>query len=244
MSYFLKIFSAKRGHLKLFIRSQEFFRTLQRHYSNACIDANKQAAINLFLGYFQPEQGNPALWELESSSEEHNNETLDHTGDSAMPRVQSDGSLLCVSNTSIPGDSDELLNGAQPDELQSPQVESDLVHENEISPPFESEASNSRYTPTVSHNHIHHVLSSHIDDCNGSGDSNFLDLEWLSNSGISSDERSIATSTPDAHLSTENVISGIIPETTENEERVAEVQGQKLPDHFRQWVEDGDTFWF
>jgi hypothetical protein len=186
-----KIFSAKRGHLKLFIRSQEFFRTLQRHYSNACIDANKQAAINLFLGYFQPEQGNPALWELESSSEEHNNETLDHTGDSAMPRVQSDGSLLCVSNTSIPGDSDELLNGAQPDELQSPQVESDLVHENEISPPFESEASNSRYTPTVSHNHIHHVLSSHIDDCNGSGDSNFLDLEWLSNSGISSDERSI-----------------------------------------------------
>jgi hypothetical protein len=96
----------------------------------------------------------------------------------------------------------------------------------------------------VSHNHIHHVLSSHIDDCNGSGDSNFLDLEWLSNSGISSDERSIATSTPDAHLSTENVISGIIPETTENEERVAEVQGQKLPDHFRQWVEDGDTFWF
>jgi hypothetical protein len=112
MWYFLKIFSAKRGHLKLFIRSQEFFRTLQRHYSNACIDANKQAAINLyvllsihvhfaepivsikywlniefvfyiyfrFLGYFQPEQGNPALWELESSSEEHNNEPLDHTG--------------------------------------------------------------------------------------------------------------------------------------------------------------------
>jgi hypothetical protein len=33
-----------------------------------------------FLGYFQPEQGNPALWELESSSEEHNNEPLDHTG--------------------------------------------------------------------------------------------------------------------------------------------------------------------
>lgn len=46
---FLKVFSAKRGHLKLFIQSQEFFRTLQRHYSNTCIDANKQAAINLYV---------------------------------------------------------------------------------------------------------------------------------------------------------------------------------------------------
>lgn len=113
---FLKVFSAKRGHLKLFIQSQEFFRTLQRHYSNTCIDANKQAAINLyvftgykclfgrivcllyficrsvavsgvliglfplyfrFLGYFQPQQGKPALWELESSSGEHKNELFD-----------------------------------------------------------------------------------------------------------------------------------------------------------------------
>jgi len=155
--------------------------------------------------------------------------------------VQSDGSLLCVSNTSIPGDSNELLNEVQPDvsnELQSPQVESDLVYENEISPPFESEVSNSRCTPTVSHNHIHDVPSNLLDYCNGSGDSNFLDVEWLSNTGNSSDERSIAISTPDAHLSTENVI----PETTENQ--VAEVHDQKLPEHFVQWVNDGDTFWF
>ncbi|KAM0874687.1 hypothetical protein ACQ4PT_037244 [Festuca glaucescens] len=240
-----KIFSAKRGHLKLFIRSQEFFRTLQRHYSNACIDANKQAAINLFLGYFQPEQGNPALWELESSSEEHNNEPLDHTGDNPIPKVKSEGSLLCVSNASISGGSNELLNGAQPDvinELQPSNVESDLVDENEISQPFESEVSNSRYTPTVSDNHIHHVPDSQYYYCNGSGDSNFLDPEWLSNSGNSSDERSIAISSPDAQRSTENVISAIIPETMENQ--VAEVQGQKLPEHFVQWVNDGDTFWF
>ncbi|AQK75515.1 Phosphoinositide phosphatase SAC2 [Zea mays] len=72
-----KVFSAKRGHLKLFIQSQEFFRTLQRHYSNTCIDANKQAAINLFLGYFQPQQEKPALWELESSAGKHNNNLFD-----------------------------------------------------------------------------------------------------------------------------------------------------------------------
>jgi hypothetical protein len=65
-----------------------------------------------------------------------------------MPRVQSDGSLLCVSNTSISGGSNELLNGEQPDvsnELQqSSQVETDLLYENEISPPCESEVLNSR----------------------------------------------------------------------------------------------------
>lgn len=36
-----------------------------------------------------------------------------------------------------------------------------------------------RYTPTVSH--IKHV-SCELDYCNGSGDSNFLDLDWLSTS--------------------------------------------------------------
>ncbi|KAF7091477.1 hypothetical protein CFC21_094051 [Triticum aestivum] len=241
-----KIFSAKRGHLKLFIRSQEFFRTLQRHYSNACIDANKQAAINLFLGYFQPKQGSPALWELESSSEEHNNGSFGHTSDS-IKRVNSDGSILSVSNTSISGCSgchNELLTAAQPDvstELQSSKMESDLVYENEITSPIESKMSNSRYTPTLSHDHIHDVPSSQLDPCN-SGDSNFLDLEWLSNSGNSSDERSLAVSTPDAHLSTENVISDIIPETMENQ--VAGVQAQKLPEQFVQWVNNGDSFWF
>ncbi|AQL01379.1 Phosphoinositide phosphatase SAC2 [Zea mays] len=44
-----KIFSAKRGHLKFAIQSQEFFRTLQRYYSNAYMDAYKQAAINLYV---------------------------------------------------------------------------------------------------------------------------------------------------------------------------------------------------
>ncbi|CAO2040443.1 unnamed protein product [Urochloa humidicola] len=240
-----KIFSAKRGHLKVFIQSQEFFRTLQRHYSNTCIDANKQAAINLFLGYFQPQQGKPALWELESSSEEHNNElVVDHT--SSLKRIRSDGSILHESGASISGSGhchNEPLSASQPDVqsgLQAPNLESDSIYENEVSSGYESGVSHLRYTPTASD--ILHVPRAEPEYYNDSGDSNFLDLEWLSTSGNSSDERSIATSTPDANLSTENVISGITPEIMENQ--VVEVQAQKLPEDFVQWVNHGDTFWY
>nr|CAB3447916.1 unnamed protein product [Digitaria exilis] len=54
--------------------------------------------------------------------------------------------------------------------------------------------------------------------------------------------QSIATSTPDANLSTENVISGITPEIMENQ--IAKIQSQKLPEDFVQWVNHGDTFWY
>ncbi|AQL01366.1 Phosphoinositide phosphatase SAC2 [Zea mays] len=92
-----KIFSAKRGHLKFAIQSQEFFRTLQRYYSNAYMDAYKQAAINLFLGYFQPQVGKPALWEPESGDEH----VLDDETCKLMKRARSDGSILNKSKLSI-----------------------------------------------------------------------------------------------------------------------------------------------
>lgn len=235
-----KIFSAKRGHLKLFIQSQEFFRTLQRHYSNTCIDANKQAAINLFLGYFQPQQGKPALWELESSSGEYNNE-LFSGHPSTLKRIKSDGSILHESNASMPG-SGPLI--ASPHDIQNgfqfPNSESDSAHENQISSACESGVSHLRYNPTVSD--VVPVPRAELEYCTDSGDSNFLDLEWLPTSGNSSDERSIATSTPDANLSTENVIIGINPDIVENQP--AEIQIQKLPEDFVQWVNHGDTFWY
>jgi hypothetical protein len=73
--------------------------------------------------------------------------------------VKSEGSLLCVSNASISGGSNELLNGAQPDvinELQPSKMESDLVDENEISQPFESGVSNLR-SASVCSGFIHSV---------------------------------------------------------------------------------------
>ncbi|KAF4362120.1 hypothetical protein F8388_023972, partial [Cannabis sativa] len=41
-----QIFSQRRGQWKAATQSQEFFRTLQRYYSNAYMDAEKQDAIN------------------------------------------------------------------------------------------------------------------------------------------------------------------------------------------------------
>ncbi|AQK75509.1 Phosphoinositide phosphatase SAC3 [Zea mays] len=240
-----KVFSAKRGHLKLFIQSQEFFRTLQRHYSNTCIDANKQAAINLFLGYFQPQQEKPALWELESSAGKHNNNLFDGHP-STLKRVKSDGTILHESNASISGSGrchNEQLSASQPDVqngFQFPTSESDSLHENDISSACGSGVAHLRYTPTASD--VLHVPRAKVEYCHDSGDSNFLDLEWLSTSGNSSDERSIATSTPDANLSNENVISGITPDIMEN--HLAEMQYQKLPRNFVQWVNHGDTFWY
>jgi hypothetical protein len=54
--------------------------------------------------------------------------------------------------------------------------------------------------------------------------------------------RSIAISTPDVNLSAENVISGINSETMENQD--ADIYTQNLPEHFVQWVNHGDTFWY
>ncbi|KAG6475223.1 hypothetical protein ZIOFF_064441 [Zingiber officinale] len=66
-----KIFSERRGQWKAATQSQELLRTIQRYYNNAYMDAEKQNAINLFLGHFQPHQGKPALWEL--GSDQHYN---------------------------------------------------------------------------------------------------------------------------------------------------------------------------
>ncbi|XP_006362092.1 phosphoinositide phosphatase SAC2-like isoform X2 [Solanum tuberosum] len=59
-----KVFSEMRGQWKATTRSQEIIRSVQRFYRNAYMDPEKQDAINVFLGHFQPQEGGPALWEL------------------------------------------------------------------------------------------------------------------------------------------------------------------------------------
>ncbi|MBA0807630.1 hypothetical protein Gohar_023424 [Gossypium harknessii] len=94
-----KIFCQRRGQWKAATQSQEFFRTLQRYYSNAYMDAEKQSAINLFLGHFQPQQGKPALWELDSVQ----HDSIGRNGpnrynENARPsfkRSLSDGNIVC-----------------------------------------------------------------------------------------------------------------------------------------------------
>lgn len=45
-------------------QSRDIMQTLSRYYSNAFSDADKQNAINLFLGIFVPDENKPNVWEL------------------------------------------------------------------------------------------------------------------------------------------------------------------------------------
>jgi hypothetical protein len=61
-----KVFTERQGKWKATTHSREFLKSIKRYYSNAYTDGEKQDAINLFLGYFQPQEGKPALWELDT----------------------------------------------------------------------------------------------------------------------------------------------------------------------------------
>ncbi|CAF5137769.1 unnamed protein product, partial [Rotaria sp. Silwood1] len=52
-------------------QSRDIVQTLSRYYSNTFSDAEKQHAMNLFLGIFQPKIGRPHFWELASDYHLH-----------------------------------------------------------------------------------------------------------------------------------------------------------------------------
>lgn len=54
--------------------SRDIVTTLSRYYSNTFSDTYKQAAINLFLGVFQPEHHDYAQWDMISDSNLHSDE--------------------------------------------------------------------------------------------------------------------------------------------------------------------------
>ncbi|XP_011003983.1 PREDICTED: phosphoinositide phosphatase SAC1-like isoform X1 [Populus euphratica] len=60
------VFLERQGKWKATTQSREFIKSIKRYYSNAYTDGEKQDAINLFLGYFQPQEGKSPLWELDS----------------------------------------------------------------------------------------------------------------------------------------------------------------------------------
>ncbi|XP_078447269.1 phosphoinositide phosphatase family protein isoform X3 [Wolffia australiana] len=60
------VFPERQGKWKATTQSREFLKSIKRYYSNTYTDGEKQDAMNLFLGYFQPQEGKPALWELDS----------------------------------------------------------------------------------------------------------------------------------------------------------------------------------
>ncbi|BBM99160.1 phosphatidylinositol 3,5-bisphosphate 5-phosphatase [Marchantia polymorpha subsp. ruderalis] len=60
------VFPERQGKWRATTQSREFLKSIKRYYSNTYTDGEKQDAINLFLGHFQPKEGKPALWELDS----------------------------------------------------------------------------------------------------------------------------------------------------------------------------------
>ncbi|GFZ08158.1 phosphoinositide phosphatase family protein [Actinidia rufa] len=222
-----KIFSQRRGQWKAATQSQEFFRTLQRYYNNAYMDAEKQDAINVFLGHFQPQQGKPALWELDSDQNynigRHGSNFADENARLSFKRSLSDGNIVCGSRSPI-----EVTDVRHNDHNQ---LLPDNVHDgnkglSESTPEIstcESELSYTRYTPSMSCKRLFPDMQ--LDQClesdhicfDGRRDSvncsNFLDLDWLSSSGNSCEEdayeRSTLISSPIAGVSSDSVLTGL-----------------------------------
>ncbi|GLT56190.1 hypothetical protein SLA2020_292520 [Shorea laevis] len=227
-----KIFSERRGQWRAATQSQEFFRTLQRYYSNAYMDAEKQDAINIFLGHFQPQEGKPAVWELRSDhnfSGGRNGETyMDEDERSFFKRSFSDGNILRERGSPISATNDKqgkFSNSPLP--YRSQGGTKDLSDSSSEISTCESDISYSRYTPSMSRGQLfgdvqrdcclegdHTYYSEHGDVFNCS---NFLDLDWLSSSGNSCEEEpfersSVLTNSPG--MSSENVVNGILGEAT------------------------------
>eukprot|EP00268_Persea_americana_P043929 TRINITY_DN442_c0_g1_i5.p1 TRINITY_DN442_c0_g1~~TRINITY_DN442_c0_g1_i5.p1 ORF type:complete len:849 (-),score=149.16 TRINITY_DN442_c0_g1_i5:378-2924(-) len=282
-----KIFSQRRGQWKAATQSQEFFRTLQRYYSNAYMDAEKQDAINVFLGHFQPQQGKPALWELDSNQHygvgmhdfNFAGENASCVYRSLFKRSLSDGNILHENNTLVAGGNigqKKLPSSALTEKI----LKGGANHGHSDSTPdistCESDILYSRYTPSMASRQLFvdtqrdQLESDHIYFCeNGSGDSNFLDLDWLSSSGNSCEEeiyeRSAVFNSPATSLSSENVINGssmdtnlLPPKENGSCKGIKHVQGRmgagvsyhatrnpdnlsEFSDRFVQWVIHGET---
>ncbi|KAG0492472.1 hypothetical protein HPP92_005870 [Vanilla planifolia] len=188
-----KIFCERRGQWKAATQSQEFFRTVQRYYSNTYMDPMKQDAINVFLGYFQPQEGKPALWEL--NSDQHYN--IGRRGPSianekarSFKRSLSEGNILGEDDTS--GENEASSSTSNLGEENSQKVHTSvnakgLSESTPEIPTCERDLSYSRYMPLMPRRHLlaegepgyFHQLR-----FLESSSSNFLDLDRISSSGI------------------------------------------------------------
>ncbi|GFQ02134.1 phosphoinositide phosphatase sac4 [Phtheirospermum japonicum] len=264
-----KIFSERRGQWKAAIQSQEFFRTLQRYYSNAYVDAEKQSAINIFLGHFQPQPGEPNVWELDSDQinfRRNGHSNMDENGRSLVKRSWSEGHIL---RESCSPTSDLNFSKGFPGANFSSESERGTKTHSESTPDMstsEGELSYIRYTPPLPNRELFADMqrdryiereNENTIDC-----SNFVDLDWLSSCGNSFEEelfeRSMLTASPNATMLSENVLIGErTPSTSECESstRGREQIGSDLydsgahnsdvfeefSDSFVHWVTNGET---
>ncbi|KAL1808949.1 hypothetical protein ACET3Z_025939 [Daucus carota] len=251
-----KIFSQRRGQWKAATQSQEFFRTLQRYYSNAYMDAEKQSAINLFLGYFQPQHGKPEVLELNYNQHYnvYRNGQVDENGKSYFKRSVSDGNILRESRSPGFASSDDFSKGEERSKGHSESTPDVSACDNDVK--F------SRYNPETRRKEHY----GDDDNRDASDYSNFIDLGWLSSSSSSCDElfdRSTGMNSSVATLSTENLVNELVGETTPSTSgygssmKGREMTGTELSsdslnqevldefsDSFVRWVNQGETICF
>eukprot|EP00268_Persea_americana_P043931 TRINITY_DN442_c0_g1_i7.p1 TRINITY_DN442_c0_g1~~TRINITY_DN442_c0_g1_i7.p1 ORF type:complete len:223 (-),score=36.23 TRINITY_DN442_c0_g1_i7:378-1046(-) len=198
---------------------------------------------------------------------------------SLFKRSLSDGNILHENNTLVAGGNigqKKLPSSALTEKI----LKGGANHGHSDSTPdistCESDILYSRYTPSMASRQLFvdtqrdQLESDHIYFCeNGSGDSNFLDLDWLSSSGNSCEEeiyeRSAVFNSPATSLSSENVINGssmdtnlLPPKENGSCKGIKHVQGRmgagvsyhatrnpdnlsEFSDRFVQWVIHGET---
>ncbi|KAF7837592.1 phosphoinositide phosphatase SAC3 isoform X2 [Senna tora] len=242
-----KIFSERRGQWRAATESQEFFRTLQRYYSNAYMDAEKQDAINVFLGHFQPQQGKPALWELDSDQHYDSGRHEDEDGRSFFKRSLSDGSILRRTSTPISASNAEQENFSRPNLSDGLEDGSKAHTESLPEITSQSDMAFSRYTPSVPQRQFFGGMpNTRVLERNSCEEDLF--------------ERSSIINSPIARLSSENVVNGVMEETTPStSECGSSMKGrertqsellygnarpnvqEEFPDSFVQWVNYGQT---
>ncbi|XP_078164359.1 phosphoinositide phosphatase family protein isoform X2 [Carex rostrata] len=252
-----KIFCERRGQWRPATQSQEFLRTIQRYYSNAYLDFEKQDAINVFLGHFLPQQGKPALWELDS--DQHYNlgrrghSFTDEFVRSFIKRSLSDGNILTEDSepvsTNNGGGTENVVIGLH-------HLPSEEISESAPEIDTENELSYSRFYPTLPGRQLFpesgHVLLNgpSLDESHAS---NFLDLDWLSSSGNSCEDEfcersSIINSTPGT-TSMDNVV---VTDTEKDEASSDQLQNSsrslnpvdEFSHSFGRWVAGGGLLCF
>ncbi|XP_052175400.1 phosphoinositide phosphatase SAC2-like isoform X2 [Diospyros lotus] len=259
-----KIFSQSRGQWKAATQSQEFFRTLQRYYNNAYTDAEKQYAINVFLGHFQPEQDKPALWEL--NSDQHYNigsQEYNITDENArvFKRSLSDGDIACESNSPIETldvgqneDRDQILldntrGGNKGLSESTPEIS---TCESELSyPRYTASMSTRQPFPDVQPDQCLQSDAISVDEHRDLFDwSNFLDVDDLSSCGNSCEDdlydRSAIISTSMDGGSSDGHVSGLRMESSASaSESMSSMRNTnslvQYSDRFANWVDRGDT---
>ncbi|KNA22662.1 hypothetical protein SOVF_031400 [Spinacia oleracea] len=243
-----KIFADRKGHWRAATQSQEFMRTVQRYLNNAYMDPEKQDAINLFLGHFQPEVSTPELWDLDSY--QHfiiGRLTSSSSPGSSLQRSMSDGVLIYESSSSSPSDDVSNYHQTLPNVKESGSGMSDSspdISACDSSNPnvsytglVPSMPARQLFTDMPETNYLRSPCSCYIEHGHELDCSDIVDIDWISSSSCGDEEpydRSSLINSP---------VGGSLRGSTVTNSSQGRMPSNAadFPDSFKQWVEFGST---